>query len=76
MCSRNLDLKRSDGNTYWAIADQYDLENKMTEYGCNIAIQGEIIGKGIQGNQYGLDKIELRVFKMWLIIYLLPTSSK
>lgn len=65
VCSRNIDLKRSDGNTYWVIADQYDLENKMTEYGHNIAIQGEIIGKGIQGNQYGLDNLELRVFKMW-----------
>lgn len=64
-CSRNLDLKRSDGNTYWGIVDQYDLEHKMTEYGLNIAIQGEIIGKGIQGNQYGLNHLELRVFKMW-----------
>lgn len=57
VCSRNLDLKETEGNTYWLVARELDIENKMREQGMQgLAIQGEIIGPGINGNQYGLNK--------------------
>mgnify|MGYP000679764117 CR=1 FL=1 len=53
VCSRNLDLKPDESNIYWKIAIQSDIENKMRSLGLEgHALQGEIIGEGIQGNQY------------------------
>jgi RNA ligase (TIGR02306 family) len=67
VCSRNLDLQETDTNTHWIIAKQYDLENKLRSLNRNIAIQGEIIGDGIQGNHYKLHRNtrELYVFNIF-----------
>ncbi len=52
VCSRNLELLETEGNTFWKVARELDLENKMKSLGKNVAIQGELIGEGIQGNPY------------------------
>lgn len=52
VCSRNLELLETEGNTFWKVARELDLENKMKSLGRNIALQGELIGEGIQGNPY------------------------
>lgn len=65
VCSRNIDLRESDSNTFWKIARKLNLENKMRSFNRNFAIQGEIIGPGIQKNKYELSEIELRVFKVF-----------
>lgn len=68
VCSRNLDLKEREGNTLWAIARKHDLENKLRELaklGHNLAIQGEVIGEGIQKNLYKIKGQELRVFNIY-----------
>jgi RNA ligase (TIGR02306 family) len=53
VCSRNLDLKRDENNTYWKMAIDLDIERKLTEGDLfGLALQGEIIGENIQGNQY------------------------
>ena len=53
VCSRNLDLKRDKNNLYWKMAIDLDIEQKMMNQGLvGCALQGEIIGEGIQGNQY------------------------
>jgi RNA ligase (TIGR02306 family) len=52
VCSRNLDLKRNPDNSLWRAAIKYGLEEKLVACGRNIAIQGELIGNGIQGNIY------------------------
>lgn len=62
VCSRNMDLKETEGSVYWKIAREYDIENKLRQYGKNVAIQGEIYGPGIQSNRAGADKIMLAVF--------------
>lgn len=60
ICSRNLELKPEDTSIYSKIAKQYDIEEKLKEfyrnYGRNIAIQGEIIGEGIQKNRLELPR--------------------
>lgn len=53
-CSRNIDLLEGDGNTFWKLARQLKLEEKMREGNKNICLQGELIGEGIQGNPYKL----------------------
>ena len=67
VCSRNLDLKRDENNTFWATAIAEDIEAKMREVGDNFAIQGELIGPGIQGNIYKLTKPEFRVFDIYSV---------
>jgi RNA ligase (TIGR02306 family) len=52
-------------NTYWKIARENDLKNKLINLGRNIAIQGEIIGEGIQENRYGLKGHKLFVFNIF-----------
>jgi RNA ligase (TIGR02306 family) len=52
VCSRNLELLETEGNTFWKVARELDLENKMKSLGKNICFQGELIGEGIQGNPY------------------------
>ncbi len=64
VCSRNLDLKESEGNTYWIIARNGVLD-ALEKAGRNIAIQGEIAGPGIQKSQYNLPKAMFFVFDIF-----------
>lgn len=47
VCSRNLELLETEGNTQWRVARELDLQNKIPE---GMAIQGELVGEGIQKN--------------------------
>jgi RNA ligase (TIGR02306 family) len=51
VCSRNIELKEDSENSFWKVARDMDIENKLRSTGINIAIQGELIGEGIQGNK-------------------------
>lgn len=66
VCSRNLDLKRNDDNTLWKVAIEDKIELKMRVSGLdNHAIQGELVGPGIQGNIYKLSKPMFFVFDIY-----------
>lgn len=54
VCSRNLDLKEDDNNSFWKAAKAQGLDDILYGFNANIAIQGELIGEGIQKNRYGL----------------------
>lgn len=76
VCSRNLDLKEDQNNSYWKMARMLDLENKMKEHNLQgYAIQGELIGEGINGNQYK-KQLEFYVFDIFTeqYGYLKPTD--
>jgi RNA ligase (TIGR02306 family) len=62
VCSRNLDIKYNPDNTLWKIAERLNIATEMAKYGVNYAIQGEVIGEGIQGNKYQLKGQEFFVF--------------
>lgn len=68
--SRRIHLKPSDTNGFWKIARKYNLENALkTEFpNMDIAIQGEVIGPGIQKNRVGVKELELRVFNLFDIV--------
>lgn len=81
VCSRNLDLKETEGNSFWATARADDIEAKMiaVDEFWDFAIQGELIGPGIQGNIYGLTKPEFHVFDVYNIQtgqYLTPVMRR
>lgn len=65
VCSRNLDLKEDYNNTFWRMAAQYDIESKLERFNYNIAIQGEVIGEGIQGNPYNIKGQQFHVFDIY-----------
>lgn len=65
VCSRSLDLKETDGNTFWQVARQNDLEVKLRLVGRNLVICGEVCGPGIQKNPIGLTKVALYVYDIW-----------
>lgn len=70
VCSRNLELIETEDNTFWQVARKLDLENKLKsvsdEVG-NIALQGELIGPGIQKNMYGLTEPTVKFFDVFSI---------
>lgn len=69
VCSRNQWLDETDlDNTMCRVAAELELVSKLAaaraRLGFDLAIQGEIIGPGIQKNKYGLKKAELHVFNV------------
>jgi RNA ligase (TIGR02306 family) len=62
VCSRNMDLKENDSNVYWNMAKKYNVEQKLRGLGRNIALQGETIGDGIQGNKYKFSSGERKFY--------------
>ena len=67
VCSRNWDLKPDENNAYWKAAIKYNLAFEMKRLGLNgYAIQGELCGEGINGNNYKLD-LDFFVFDVYLV---------
>lgn len=77
VCSRNLDLKFDEANSFWEAALKYKILDKIKDTGRSLAIQGELVGEGIQGNSYKLIGRQFFCFDIWDIDqqrYLLPTE--
>lgn len=69
VCSRNLSLKETQGNTFWSLARSFDIENKMKLYGFdNLVLQGELVGEGVQGNHYAICGHDFYVFSVYDIV--------
>lgn len=75
VCSRNLELKETEGNAFWDIARRDDVENKIrmyldqcSEIGCDydgFVFQGELISPSIQGNFEGVTRPDFFVYNMF-----------
>jgi RNA ligase (TIGR02306 family) len=62
VCGRNWELSETDDNSLWRMAKMLELKEKMTKLGKNIALQGELVGAGINGNLYGMSDHKLYFF--------------
>lgn len=79
VCSRNLELKRDEANSFWEAAIKFRLLEKIKDTGRSLAIQGELVGEGIQGNSYKLVGRQFFCFDIWDIDqqrYLLPEERQ
>jgi hypothetical protein len=79
VCSRNLELKPNPDNSLWKVALRNDLEGKLRALGRNVALQGELIGEGIQGNPYKIRGQEFYLFDVYDIdrsCYFTPDQRK
>lgn len=65
VCSRNLELKETEGNTFWKVATKYDFKSVLEKYGKNIALQGELMGPGIQGNRENFSDHDFFLYDIW-----------
>jgi RNA ligase (TIGR02306 family) len=62
VCSRNLELLETPDNTFWKVARELQIEEKLGSLGINICLQGELIGEGIQGNPYKIKGHTVKFF--------------
>jgi RNA ligase (TIGR02306 family) len=73
--SRNMELLETEDNAYWKTIRKLGVEERMRSYmslyGVNYAIQGELIGPGIQGNRAGLNELDIH----WYNVYNIDTAS-
>lgn len=69
VCSRNVDLKRDLSDKFWKTVLDHDLENKFKRFfgKVNVAMQGELLGMGIQGNKYKFNKLDIYFFNVFYI---------
>lgn len=68
VCSRNLELKLDDenaGNSFIRAATSTGLLSSLKTFGKNIAVQGELMGEGIQGNRENLKGQQFFVFNIF-----------
>ena len=67
VCSRNLDLLEAADNTLWRAARGLEIAEKMGRVfgGRNIALQGEMIGHGVQGNIYARKAQEFHLYDVY-----------
>lgn len=65
VCSRNLELLEDEENSLWKVARQLDIENKLRSLSGNYALQGELIGEGIQSNKYKIRGQDFRIFNIF-----------
>lgn len=65
VCGRNWQYANDDKNSYWQIAEQLQLRDKLARLGRRLAVQGELVGPGIQGNRYKLREQQLFVFNVF-----------
>lgn len=68
VCSRNLQLKieGNENNAFVKTAIALDIENKLRSRGWEgVALQGELIGEGIQGNPYNINGLEFHVYNVY-----------
>jgi len=79
VCSRNMEVYPQNknfhksleqaGNIYWRTTYKYNLHTGLKKwckkYNRQIAIQGEIVGEGIQGNRHRVKGIDFYVFQIY-----------
>jgi hypothetical protein len=77
VCSRNWELKRDIENVFWKTAMSTGVLLALMDLGLNYAIQGELMGPGVQGNREELPDHKFFVFDIYDIDqgrYLLPAE--
>jgi len=65
VCSRNLDLIETDDNLFWKVARQYRIPETLSVLCHNVALQGELMGPGVQENREQFKDHRFYLFDIW-----------
>jgi RNA ligase (TIGR02306 family) len=65
VCSRNLELLEDSENTFWKVANELNLKEKLSSLNGNFALQGELVGEGIQGNKLKIKEQTVYFFNLF-----------
>lgn len=79
VCSRNIWLNPDDESNFTRVANDLDIIEKLAAVYLNLAIQGELIGPGIQGNPYKLHCVDFFCYSIFDIDkqeYFLPRDRE
>ena len=61
-CGRNYSYKQTPEHAFWKVNDRYGIKAGLEALGGTLALQGEIVGPGIQCNRLGLEDVDYYVF--------------
>ena len=65
VCGRNWQLAEDESNSHWRVVRDLNLRGRMKTLGRSLAIQGELVGPGIQKNRYALKAPTVLVFNVF-----------
>jgi len=66
VCDDGVERPKKE-NTFWKVARELRIEEKLRMMDENYSIQGELIGEGVQGNPYKLKGHTVRIFNIFNI---------
>jgi len=61
-CGRNYSYKHTPEHAFWKVVDRYAIKAGLESLGGALALQGEVVGPGIQCNRLGLKEVDFHVF--------------
>jgi len=82
VCSRNINLKKPEypaSSKFWLVVERDKILEKLKSLDRSLAFQGELVGPGVCGNIYGLDKYDFYLYNIWDITsqkWLLPDERR
>lgn len=65
VCGRNWQMAQDDKNSHWRVVHSTGLQERLSGVGRSLAVQGELVGPGIQKNLYQLDAQRVFVFNIY-----------
>lgn len=70
VCSRNMDLKETEGNTFWKVAREQNIEEILRKHAAKtgqqtVCVQGELVGEGVQGNIYNIKGHDFYIYNLY-----------
>lgn len=69
VCSRNIDLTETEDNAFWQVSRKLDIESKLRDWmdlnGGPVALQGELMGPGVQGNRENFKELDFYIFNIF-----------
>jgi len=65
VCGRNWQLAEDQTNSHWRVVHSRSLHERLPSLGRSLAVQGELVGPGIQKNRYGLKEPTVFVFNVY-----------
>ena len=65
VCGRNWQLAEDQTNSHWRVVHLLSLHERLPSLGRSLAVQGELVGPGIQKNRYGLKEPTVFVFNVY-----------